>query len=417
MLEMRDNPRRGMDPVIVKAFINLTGIYPVGTLVVLDTFELGDRPRGQPAPGHALATHRSHHQRRPGQPVASRRRSPTSPIATPDGVSSARSSRRRTLIDMASGSATISSDADRAAFRRAARGASGARSFRTSRPAIPTPSGPSTCCTGSRSAGADVIELGLPFSDPMADGPVIQASSQRALEQGMNFDRLLELVARAHVSVPLVLFSYLNPVIAAGGRRARRAPRRPASAGFCSPTCRSAPIRSAKRGSARAARLHSPRRADDAAERMREIADARQRIRLPDQPARRDGRARRSARRAPGDGARLRERDDPAGLRGLRRFAPGAGGRGRAHRRRRRRRQRASSAPPARASTQAVALAVVAARGDRRRVIRRAGKSAPSTGPRRGDVEITLHAMRFHGLVGILPHERSTPQPIEIDLR
>ncbi|HVX40555.1 MAG TPA: HD-GYP domain-containing protein [Gemmatimonadaceae bacterium] len=41
MLEMRDNPRRGMDPVIVKAFINLTGIYPVGTLVVLDTFELG----------------------------------------------------------------------------------------------------------------------------------------------------------------------------------------------------------------------------------------------------------------------------------------------------------------------------------------------------------------------------------------
>ena len=41
MREMRDNPRRGMDPVIVKAFINLTGIYPVGTLVVLDTFELG----------------------------------------------------------------------------------------------------------------------------------------------------------------------------------------------------------------------------------------------------------------------------------------------------------------------------------------------------------------------------------------
>jgi HD-GYP domain-containing protein (c-di-GMP phosphodiesterase class II) len=39
--EMRDNPRRGMDPVVVKAFINLTGIYPVGTLVVLDTFEMG----------------------------------------------------------------------------------------------------------------------------------------------------------------------------------------------------------------------------------------------------------------------------------------------------------------------------------------------------------------------------------------
>jgi len=40
MMEMRDNPRRGMDPVIVKAFINLTGVYPVGTLVILDTFEL-----------------------------------------------------------------------------------------------------------------------------------------------------------------------------------------------------------------------------------------------------------------------------------------------------------------------------------------------------------------------------------------
>jgi HD-GYP domain-containing protein (c-di-GMP phosphodiesterase class II) len=41
MSELRDNPKRGMDPVIVKAFINLTGVYPVGTLVVLDTFELG----------------------------------------------------------------------------------------------------------------------------------------------------------------------------------------------------------------------------------------------------------------------------------------------------------------------------------------------------------------------------------------
>ena len=41
MKEMRDNARRGMDPVLVKAFVNLTGIFPVGTLVVLDTFELG----------------------------------------------------------------------------------------------------------------------------------------------------------------------------------------------------------------------------------------------------------------------------------------------------------------------------------------------------------------------------------------
>jgi tryptophan synthase alpha chain len=77
-------------------------------------------------------------------------------------------------------------------------------------------------------AGADVIELGLPFSDPMADGPVIQASSQMALEHGMNFDRLLDMVARARPRVPVVLFSYLNPVLAAGKDALERA----AQAGF-----------------------------------------------------------------------------------------------------------------------------------------------------------------------------------------
>jgi len=72
-------------------------------------------------------------------------------------------------------------------------------------------------------AGADVIEVGVPFSDPMADGPVIQASSQRALSQGMTFDRVLELIARARLSVPVVLFSYLNPVLAAGADALERA--------------------------------------------------------------------------------------------------------------------------------------------------------------------------------------------------
>lgn len=81
---------------------------------------------------------------------------------------------------------------------------------------------------GLENAGADIIELGLPFSDPMADGPVIQASSQRALELGMTFDRMLELVQRAKLRVPLVLFSYLNPVLAAGEDALIRA----ADAGF-----------------------------------------------------------------------------------------------------------------------------------------------------------------------------------------
>jgi tryptophan synthase alpha chain len=72
-------------------------------------------------------------------------------------------------------------------------------------------------------AGADVIEVGVPFSDPLADGPIIQASSQRALEAGMTFDRTLELIARARVEVPVVLFSYLNPVLAAGPDALQRA--------------------------------------------------------------------------------------------------------------------------------------------------------------------------------------------------
>jgi tryptophan synthase alpha chain len=65
-------------------------------------------------------------------------------------------------------------------------------------------------------AGADVIEVGVPFSDPMADGPVIQASSQAALEQGMTLDRTLGLVRDAGLSIPVVLMSYLNPIVAAG---------------------------------------------------------------------------------------------------------------------------------------------------------------------------------------------------------
>ncbi|HTE45477.1 MAG TPA: tryptophan synthase subunit alpha [Gemmatimonadaceae bacterium] len=81
---------------------------------------------------------------------------------------------------------------------------------------------------GLQDAGADVIELGLPFSDPLADGAVIQASSQRALELGMHFDRLLELVARARPSIPLVMMTYLNPILAAGQDALTRA----ASSGF-----------------------------------------------------------------------------------------------------------------------------------------------------------------------------------------
>lgn len=72
-------------------------------------------------------------------------------------------------------------------------------------------------------AGCDCIELGVPFSDPLADGPIIQASSQRALELGMTFDGALDLVREAKPSVPVVLFSYLNPVLNAGADALQRA--------------------------------------------------------------------------------------------------------------------------------------------------------------------------------------------------
>jgi tryptophan synthase alpha chain len=63
-------------------------------------------------------------------------------------------------------------------------------------------------------AGADVIELGVPFSDPIADGPVNQAAATRALAAGTTLGRILAMVAgvRADVAVPLVLFSYFNPI-------------------------------------------------------------------------------------------------------------------------------------------------------------------------------------------------------------
>lgn len=62
--------------------------------------------------------------------------------------------------------------------------------------------------------GADIIELGVPFSDPMADGPTIQASSMRALENGVHLGMILQMVneVRKVTDTPIVLFSYLNPL-------------------------------------------------------------------------------------------------------------------------------------------------------------------------------------------------------------
>ena len=72
-------------------------------------------------------------------------------------------------------------------------------------------------------AGADIVEMGVPFSDPIADGPVIQKSSYQALQNGVTYDRTLELIASAQLKAPVVIFSYLNPILAAGPTALSRA--------------------------------------------------------------------------------------------------------------------------------------------------------------------------------------------------
>ncbi len=68
-------------------------------------------------------------------------------------------------------------------------------------------------------AGATLVELGVPFSDPMADGPVIQRASERALRHGFGISEVLDVVKRARLEVPVVLFSYFNPLFRFGIER------------------------------------------------------------------------------------------------------------------------------------------------------------------------------------------------------
>ena len=77
------------------------------------------------------------------------------------------------------------------------------------------------CILEMEGGGADIIELGVPFSDPMADGPTIQKSSERALAAGTTLPKILAMVksVRRHSRIPIVLMGYFNPVFLYGARK------------------------------------------------------------------------------------------------------------------------------------------------------------------------------------------------------
>jgi tryptophan synthase alpha chain len=82
----------------------------------------------------------------------------------------------------------------------------------------PTPAGSETALRAADEVG-DILEVGVPFSDPLADGPTIQRSTFEALNQGMTLAGTLELIARARLQHPVVVFSYLNPILRYGVER------------------------------------------------------------------------------------------------------------------------------------------------------------------------------------------------------
>ncbi len=83
----------------------------------------------------------------------------------------------------------------------------------------PTPETSLAALRLAEAAGADFVEVGVPFSDPLADGPTIQRSTQAALDGGMTVPRVLELIARAGLGIPVIVMTYVNPVMAYGLER------------------------------------------------------------------------------------------------------------------------------------------------------------------------------------------------------
>ncbi|HKR54820.1 MAG TPA: tryptophan synthase subunit alpha, partial [Gemmatimonadales bacterium] len=84
---------------------------------------------------------------------------------------------------------------------------------------FPTPAVSRDVLRAAQASGADFIEVGVPFSDPLADGPTIQRTTQAALEQGMTAAGVLALIRDAALAVPVIIMTYLNPVLAYGVER------------------------------------------------------------------------------------------------------------------------------------------------------------------------------------------------------
>lgn len=84
---------------------------------------------------------------------------------------------------------------------------------------FPTPAQTVDTLRAVQNAGADFIEVGVPFSDPLADGVTIQRSTQAALDQGMTVERVLEQIHTAALEIPVIIMTYINPVLAYGLER------------------------------------------------------------------------------------------------------------------------------------------------------------------------------------------------------
>ena len=260
---MWDNPKRGYDRVVVKALINLIGVYPVGTCVILDTLEVAvvagpnpdapqlNRPLVRiavdvdgatlPLPGNQVslaekdesgayqAVHRQSHQPCPIRTDAWRLLC-LSPAWRRSGPASSSAGRTALIPYLTAG--------------------------------YPTPA-ESAAALRSAAEVADIIEVGVPFSDPLADGPTIQRSTFEALRQGMTLAGTLDLIAQAELARAgrHLQLSEPDPAV-----RHRSVPPRRRGAGHCRPAADRPSGRERSRGgvggAAKRSRPHPPGGAD-----------------------------------------------------------------------------------------------------------------------------------------------------------